>query len=124
MSLEQMLQEDGELALRDWGEPVVYCRVTSDWDVSEQQPVESVAETPLQALVSSLEASAHQATAGQAVSAQLQVLLRLRDLPDGAPRLTDRLIWQGSVLQVMTFTAAARPGWMAIQAVRLQEADG
>lgn len=121
MSLEQMVQHDWLQAVRDWGQAVVYRRIQNCWDTSDHVAEETVTEYPLRGLVSPLQASPQPGTAGQAVAAQMQFVLRQLELPAEAPRLTDQLQWNGQRWQITLFEAAAVTGWLRVQAVRVQE---
>lgn len=94
-SFDALLVQDLHLAFADWGRPVTFRQVTSQFDPARQQVTETQTETLLPALRQECAQHGTQATAQGQRERECRFLVRFADLPEDPVGVTSRIIDDG-----------------------------
>lgn len=101
-----------QLMLQDWGQPVLHRAVARTYHPGTQQVTETVAETPLTALVGTEASAIAPGTAGQHRSVE-QVFLTLQSSwPETPAGQVQQLVWASAVYELVAVRQSSSAGWL------------
>jgi len=98
-----LLEADLDLALADWGVAVTYRQISPSYSPATQQASEVQSDSSLTALISGDAGQPTVGTAGQHTSNLIEFFVKQSELPEGEPKLTNRIVHGNREYEIVGF---------------------